>query len=196
MAKKHINKNKFKGSLKTVFTDVPLYKTEIGYPEPYYTICTDIWDNFPSKFPSSIIGPVPLQFSGYNNELLPYFNESTNSNVLWPIVITPSGCTSVNENIENNSDIPYLNYPLGPYADSNGFKLGRTYIFIGSKKVIEKYPDFYYFKKYPNFWKKVWYMRLDLSLYGLHEGELSNSSSGKTFASKVFNGITGERLLR
>ena len=172
MAKNILTKNKFKGSLETVFTDVVCYKNELEYEysdNSYYNICTDIWGNFPSEFPKPIIGPVPLQISSYDNELRPFFNKSPNSNYLWPVLITPSGCAAVNEQIEDNSGISSLKYPLSPYADARGFKLGRTHIFIGSEKIIEKYPDIYYFKKYPQFWKKVWYICLDMALYGLDD---------------------------
>jgi hypothetical protein len=192
MAKKHINKNKFKGSLKTVFTDVVCRSTVHGFDDSdtYYPICKDNWSNFPDEFPSSIVGPVPFNVDGYDDNNRPYFSGSSTPCSQWPVLITPSGITTVNENIAGR-DLSPLNFPLGPYSDGY-FEIDRTHIFIGTKKLTEEYPDINDIKKYPQFWKEVWYIRLDLGMYGLHY----NVYGKVILAEKVFSDTTEEWLLR
>lgn len=190
MAKKHINKNKFKGSLETIFTDITCYKTELDFSDDYYTICKNIWKNYPDTFPSPIVGPVPFNISGYVGNNRPCFQQPPYTHCSqWPVLITPSGVAVVNN---KDSNLSPLNFPLGPYTDSSLFKIDRIHIFIGSEKLITKYSDINDIKKYPQYWKEVWCITLDLGLYGI-----PHNVYGKVVLSeRVFSDTTKEWLLR
>lgn len=194
MAKKHINKNKFKGSLETVFTDIVCSGTDLYFNDTddpsYFSVCSEIWSDYPDEFPSPIFGPVPFNISGYVGNNRPCFQQPPYTHCpQWPVLITPSGITKVNEEI-TGSDLAPLNFPLGPYGGSSlGFQISRKHIFIGSEKLITKYSDINDIKKYPQYWKEVWVMSLDLDLYKLNLDRLP------VFAKKVFADSTEEYVM-
>lgn len=194
MAEKHINKNKFKGSLETVFTDIVCSRTDLYFNDTsdssYFPVCSEIWNNYPDEFPSPIFGPVPFNISGYVENNRPCFQQPLyNHCPQWPVLITPSGIVKVNEEIKDSNLVP-LNFPLGPHQGSNlGFSISRKHIFIGSEKLITKYSDINNIKKYPQYWKEVWVMSLDLDLYNLNPDRL------QVFARKVFEGSTEEYIM-